>query len=193
MAAEPDFVNHFFEIILQYQKKINAIYYGAIGPYIHYTTSGDDFGTQKGPFISPAMFRRMIQPVMAERIRHMRTYTDAAAFHHSCGSIRTLIPLLIDAGVDILNPIQPNAFEMEPERLKAEFGDTLTFYGGVDTQQILPHGTPEEVREEVRRLIGILGRDGGYVLAPAHVFQEDVPLENIAALYEANIGDRRGA
>jgi uroporphyrinogen decarboxylase len=87
--------------------------------------------------------------------------------------------------VQILNPIQPKAFEMEPERLKAEFGGRLTFYGGVDTQYILPNGTPAEVCAEVRRLVRILGRNGGYILSPAHVFQEDVPAANILALYQA--------
>ena len=187
LAGEPEFVRHFFDIILRYQKRVDEIYYGAIGRYLHFTTSGDDFGTQRAPFLSPAMFRDLIQPFLAERIRHIRTFTEAAFFHHSCGAIRPLIPALVEAGVQILNPIQRGAFEMEPERLKAEFGGALTFYGGVDTQELLPRATPEQVRSEVRRLIGILGRRGGYVLAPAHTFQEDVPIQNILAVYQAGI------
>jgi uroporphyrinogen decarboxylase len=187
LAGEPDFVQRFFEIILAYQMRVNEIYYAALGPYIHYTTSGDDFGTQTGPFLSVKMFDRLIKPFLARRIAHIRGFTAAAFFHHTCGAVRPLIPSLIDAGVQILNPIQPRAFEMEPERLKAEFGDRLSFYGGVDTQYILPNGSPAEVRAEVRRLIGILGAQGGYILSPAHVFQEDVPLENIAALYRAGL------
>lgn len=185
LAGDPQFVLRFFEIILDYQKRVDAIYYAAVGPYLHFTTSGDDFGTQTGPFLSPRMFERLIQPFLAERIAHIRAYTDAAFFHHSCGAIRPLIPALIAAGVQLLNPIQPRAFEMEPERLKAEFGTRLTFYGGVDTQTLLPNGSPEEVAAEVRRLIAVLGREGGYILSPAHVFQPDVPLENILALYRA--------
>jgi uroporphyrinogen decarboxylase len=188
LAGEPEFVQRFFEIILDYQSRMDEIYYGAVGRYLHFTTSGDDFGTQIGPFMSTRMFDRLIKPFLARRIAHIRAYTDAAFFHHSCGAIRPLIPSLIDAGVQILNPLQPRAFEMEPERLKAEFGDRLTFYGGVDTQYILPNGTPDEVSAEVRRLIAILGQRGGYILSPAHVFQEDVPLENIAALYRAGVG-----
>jgi uroporphyrinogen decarboxylase len=188
LAGEPEFVTRFFEIILRYQQRVDELYYGAIGHYIHYTTSGDDFGTQRGPFLSVKMFNQLIQPFLASRIAHIRTFTEAAFFHHSCGGIRPLIPSLLAAGVQILNPIQPRAFEMEPERLKAEFGDRLTFYGGVDTQEILPNGTPEEVRAEVQRLIGILGKSGGYILSPAHTFQEDVPLENILALYRAGKG-----
>jgi uroporphyrinogen decarboxylase len=185
LAGEPEFVRRFFEIILGYQKRVDEIYYGAVGRYLHFTTSGDDFGTQKAPFMSPAMFSEAVAPFLAERIRHIRTFTDASFFHHSCGAIRPLVPALIEAGVEILNPIQPGAAEMEPERLKAEFGGRLAFYGGVDTQELLPRATPEGVRAEVRRLIGILGRSGGYVLAPAHTFQEDVPVENIIALYQA--------
>jgi uroporphyrinogen decarboxylase len=185
LAGDPDFVVRFFEIILAYQKQVDAIYYGAIGRYLHYTTSGDDFGTQTGPFLSVRMFDRLIKPFLASRIAHIRNYTDAAFFHHSCGAIRPLIPSLITAGVDILNPIQPRAFEMEPERLKAEFGDRLCFYGGIDTQQLLPNGTPDDILAEVLRLIGILGAGGGYILSPAHVFQQDVPLENVLALYQA--------
>jgi len=186
LAGDPEFVMRFFEIILAYQQQVDEIYYGAIGRYLHFTTSGDDFGMQTGPFMSVRMFDRLIQPFLARRIANIHRFTDAAFFHHTCGAVRPLIPALIKAGVDILNPLQPRAFEMEPERLKREFGDRLTFYGGVDTQQLLPFGTPEEVGAEVERLIKILGANGGYILSPAHVFQEDVPLENIIALYRPN-------
>jgi uroporphyrinogen decarboxylase len=184
LAGDAEFVLRFFEIILDYQKRVDEIYYGAIGRYLHYTTSGDDFGTQTGPFLSVRMFERLIKPFLAARIAHIQKFTGAAFFHPSCGAIRPLIPSLIDAGVQILNPIQPRAFEMEPERLKAEFGRHLTFYGGIDTQLLLPNGTPEEISSEVRRLIGVLGAQGGYILSPAHVFQKDVPLENVIALYQ---------
>jgi uroporphyrinogen decarboxylase len=183
MAGEPEFVHRFFEIILDYQKKIDARYYAAVGPYCHFTTSGDDFGTQTGPFLSTAMFRDLVVPFLAERIRHIRTYTDGAFFHHTCGSVFDLIPDLISAGVDILNPIQPRAKDMEPTKLKAAYGDRLTFYGGVDTQQLLPHGTPEEVAAETHGLIRTLAP--GYVLSAAHTILEEVPLENVVAMYRA--------
>lgn len=185
MAAEPEFVHRFFEIILGYQKRVIAAYYGAVGAYVHYTTSGDDFGTQTGPFLSPRMFRQVVRPYFEERIGYTRRFTDAAFFHHTCGSVFTLIPDLIEAGVDILNPIQPHATDMEPERLKQAFGDRLTFYGGVDTQVLLPRGTPEEVEASVREVIGVLGRGGGYILSAAHTLQEDVPPENVVAMYRA--------
>ncbi len=184
MALEPDFVLKFFDKILEYQKKVIEIYYGAIGEYIHFTTSGDDFGTQTGPFISPDMFERYIKPYYKERIQYTKKFTNGYYFHHTCGSVFTLIPHLIDAGVDILNPIQPGARDMEPEQLKKSYGKLITFWGGIDTQHILPNGTVDEVKQEVGKMLSIMGREGGYVLAPAHNIQLDVPAENIVALFE---------
>jgi uroporphyrinogen decarboxylase len=188
MAAEPEFVRRFFDIVWSYQRRVIEIYYGALGPYINYTTSGDDFGEQRGPLLSPAMFRELVLPYLADRIRLTGTYTDAAFFHHSCGSIRELIPDLIRAGVRILNPIQPRAHGMEPAGLKRDFGAQLVFYGGVDTQELLPSGTPDQVESETRELLGVLGREGGYVLSAAHTLQEDVPAENVLAMYRAGLG-----
>lgn len=193
MAAEPEFVRRFFDIVWAYQRRVVEIYYGAVGPYIHFTTSGDDFGEQRGPLISPAMLRDMVLPYLEERIRLIGRFTDAAFFHHSCGSIREIVPDLIRAGVRILNPIQPRARGMEPEGLKRDFGSDLVFYGGVDTQELLPAGTPEEVEAETRRLIEVLGREGGYVLSAAHTLQEDVPAENVLAMYRAGVTSRRAS
>jgi len=190
MAGDQDFVHRFFQIVWKYQKRIIELYYDAVGPYIHFTTSGDDFGTQKGPFCSPGMFKELVAPYMEERIRHTRQFTDAVFFHHSCGSIYTLLGQLIGMGVKILNPIQPRAKDMEPERLKRDFGGKLTFYGGIDTQILLPQGTPREVAAETKRLIGILGASGGYILSAAHTLQEDVPAENIVAMYQTGRAGR---
>ncbi|MFZ2657840.1 MAG: uroporphyrinogen decarboxylase family protein [Victivallales bacterium] len=185
MAMEPDFVRRFFDIILDYQKKTIEIYYGAIGEFIHVTTSGDDFGTQNGPFISPDMFSQLVAPYYKERIAHTRRYTKAKYFHHTCGAVFPIVPHLIDAGVDILNPIQPGAKDMEPAKLKAAYGGQLTFWGGIDTQHVLPEGMPEDVEREVFHVLDAMGGNGGYVLAPAHNIQVDVPPRNIAAIYEA--------
>lgn len=185
LIVEPDFVREFFDIILTYQKKIIDIYYGAIGPYIHLTTSGDDFGMQSGPIISPEIFQELIFPYFAERIAHTKKYTEAVYLHHTCGSVVQLIPSFIDMGVDVLNPIQPQAAGMEPEVLKEQFGDRLCFHGGVDTQELLRSKGPSEVKAVVRQLVETLGVKGGYILAPAHNIQEDVPPENIVAMYEA--------
>lgn len=185
MAMEPEFVLKFFDIVLNYQKKVIEIYYGALGDYIHFTTSGDDFGTQTGPFISPAMFAELVKPYYKERISYTKKFTKAYYFHHTCGSVFPLIPHLIDAGVDILNPIQPGARDMEPEKLKKAYGDRITFWGGIDTQHVMPYGTTGDVRREVFRVLDAMSGNGGYVLAPAHNIQPDVPPENILALFEA--------
>jgi uroporphyrinogen decarboxylase len=103
---------------------------------------------------------------------------------HSCGAIRNIIPDLIEIGLDILYPIQTRAAGMEPGRLKTDFGDRLTFYGGVDTQWTMPYSTPDDVRREVRERIEVLGRGGGYIVSTTHVLMNDVPPENVVALYE---------
>lgn len=185
MALEPEFVNKFFDKVLEYQKNVIDIYYGAVGEYIHVTTSGDDFGTQTGPFISPDMFAQLVKPYYKERISYTKKFTNAYYFHHTCGSVYSLIPHLIDAGVDILNPIQPGAKDMEPEKLKKAYGDLITFWGGIDTQHVLPQGTTQDVKEEVNKVLHAMTDRGGYILAPAHNIQPDVPVENIVAMFEA--------
>jgi uroporphyrinogen decarboxylase len=185
LAAEPETVHWFFEKILSYQKDVIKLYYGAVGEYIHCTTSGDDFGTQHGLFMSVKMFDELISPYMKERIHYTKTFTEAYFQHHTCGSVYELIPLLINCGVDILNPIQPNAYQMEPEKLKAVYGSQIAFWGGVDTQDLLVNGTIEEVKSEIKRILTIFDTDGGYILSPAHCIQDDVPPVNIVAIYEA--------
>ena len=185
MAGEPEFVERFFDIVLEYQRRVIDVYYGAIGKYLHFTTSGDDIGTQKGPFLSTRMFSELVAPYMEKRIRMTRKHTDAAFFHHSCGGIRPLVPELIRIGVDILNPIQPGAFGMEPEVLKQEFGTRITFYGGVDTQRLLREAAPEQVAASAGDLARILGTSGGYILSAAHTLQDDVPDENVVAMFRA--------
>jgi uroporphyrinogen decarboxylase len=147
--------------------------------------AGDDYGTQRGMLISPEMWRELMKP----RIRTMfnefrRVKPDIKIAWHSCGSILPIIEDFIEIGLDILNPIQPNAYGMEPQFLKDTYGDHLCFFGGVDVQQLLPFGTVEEVKDEVSRRIRILGRDGGYIVAPAHNIQPDTSVENILAMYE---------
>ena len=105
--------------------------------------------------------------------------------YHCCGSIIPIIDDLIENGVDILEPIQTGAKGMDPGTLKEKFGKRLSFHGGVDEQELLPHGSPQCVRQEVERLGRTLGRDGGYILMAAHAFQPDIPCENVVAMYEA--------
>lgn len=185
MAIDEEFVHKFFEIVLTYQKKVIDIYYGALGKYIHYTSSGDDFATQTSLFISPNMFRELIKPYFKERITHTKKYTTAAYLHHSCGSVFPIIDDLVDAGVDILNPIQPKASNMQPENLKKTYGPKIVFHGGIDTQDILPFGSKESIEKDVRDTIGIMNKEGGYIFAAAHNIQEDVPPQNLVYMLEA--------
>lgn len=185
MAIDEEFVHRFFEIVLNYQKKVIEIYYGALGRHIHYTSSGDDFATQTSLFVSPNMFRKLIKPYFKERISYTKKFTNAAYLHHSCGSVFPLIDDLIDCGVDILNPIQPKAKDMQPENLKKTYGNRIVFHGGIDTQEILPFGTKESIEDTVRETISIMNKDGGYIFAAAHNIQEDVPPQNLVYMLEA--------
>ena len=179
------FVRKLFDRILDYQRRVIELYYGAVGPYIHYTSSGDDFATQDNLFLSQDCFRRLIKPSLRERISYTKQFTKASFLHHSCGNVSSLIPDLIDCGVDILNPIQPCAKEMDPRKLKEAYGANIVFHGGCDTQKLLPFGTEETIREGVFQLLEAMFRDGGYVFAAAHNLQDDVPPENILYMFQA--------
>ena len=141
-----------------------------------------DLGGQGGPLISKSMFRQFVAPYLKEMIDRIHHLGGQVLFH-SCGLIASLIPELIELGVDVLDPIQPIGSAMQPEALKKAFGDRLCFHGGIDMQTLLPQGTPSQVRAEVSRYCEVLGACGGYILGPAHLFQPDVPPENIFAVY----------
>lgn len=185
MALEPEFVLAFFDIFWDYQQKVIRKYYQALGPYIQYTSSGDDFATQNGPFFSPNMFDELVAPYYEKRIRLTKQYISGAYLHHSCGSVVKLIPSIIRCEVDILNPMQPKARDMNFESIKAEFGRSLVFHGGFDTQEILPKLSRTQIDEEVCRLMETLGKGGGYIFAAAHNIQADVSPENIVYLMES--------
>ena len=148
---------------------------------------GDDYGTQSSQLISPAMFRRLVKPRLAILTSSIkRLAPDSALFFHSCGNVRPLLPDFIELGVDILNPVHIRATGMEPAALERDFGRDVVFWGGsVDTQGVLPNGTPAEVRDDVRRNIEALAPGGGFVFNTVHNIQADVPPENIVAMWEA--------
>ncbi len=143
----------------------------------------DDFATQLDLLMSVEMFRAYFKQPMREFVALARAY-GAIPFLHCCGSAYHLIDEFIDIGIEILDPVQTKARNMQPERLKAEFGERITFHGAGETQQILPHATPQEVREHAQALVRTLGKDGGYILSSCHFLQADVPVENILAFYE---------
>jgi uroporphyrinogen decarboxylase len=142
-----------------------------------------DLGSQGGPLISKSMFKEFAAPYLKEMIDRIHQLGGKVLFH-SCGSIAPLIPELISLGVDVLDPIQPVGPAMQPEALKSAFGDLLCFHGGIDIQNLLPHGTPSQVQTEVQRYCEVLGGRGGYILGPSHLFQPDVPPDNILAVYQ---------
>ena len=147
--------------------------------------SGTDFGQQNGPFVSPKAYRDLFKPFNKAVNDWVHKHTVWKTFIHSCGSVRALIPDFIDAGFDILNPVQCSAASMAPEELKQEFGDRVTFWGGgVDTQKTLPFGTVDEVRQEVCARLKTFGKGGGYVFNTIHNVQARVPIENVLAMYE---------
>ena len=184
MAADREFAETLLDHILAVEIDIAATFLDAVGPYLDIVAFKDDIGMQSGPIISPAMFREMIKPRMKKLIEVIRSKTGARLWFHSCGSIYYALPDLIELGVEILNPVQVQAAGMDTARLKREFGDRLAFWGGIDTQQVLPFGTPEAVAAEVRQRLADLAPGGGYVLASVHNLEADVPGENIWAMYQ---------
>ena len=147
--------------------------------------TGTDFGAQNGPFISCKSYCSLYKPHQKRINDWIHENTSWKTFIHSCGAIVPLLPDIVDAGFDILNPVQCSATGMDPATLKDRFGEQLTFWGGgVDTQKTLPFGTPEEIRDEVRERIEIFGQGSGFVFNTVHNVQARTPQENIVALYE---------
>lgn len=157
-----------------------------MGDLLDVVVEADDLGTQRGLLISPKMYRKYIKPRQKALFDFIKKKVDVKIYFHSCGSILELIPDFIDVGVDILNPIQVNAVGMCTKYLKQQFGQDLVFWGGgIDTQRILPSGSPQEIREEVKKRIDDLAPGGGFVFSTIHNIQADVPPENIMAMWEA--------
>ena len=160
-------------------------YIDAVGQYVDIVAVNDDLGAQNGPQLSPELYREMIKPYQKRLWQYIKERSGKPLFLHACGSVYKLIPDLIDCGVDVLNPIQVSAADMDTRTLKREFGKDLTFWGGgCDTQAVLARGTPDDVRQEVRRRVDDLAPGGGFVFAQVHNIQADVSVENILAMYE---------
>ena len=185
-ATRRDYVYTVFEcqceIALGNLKKIHRVVGDRVSAVF---ITGADFGTQRGPFISVGDYRDLFKPFHRQVNDWIHKHTAWKTFIHSCGSVAALIPDFIDAGFDILNPVQCSAFDMEAQSLKNRFGDRITFWGGgVDTQQTLPFGAPDQVRAEVRERIEIFGKGGGFVFNAIHNIQSGTPVENLLALFE---------
>jgi uroporphyrinogen decarboxylase len=158
----------------------------AVGDLVDIVRFGDDLGMDNGPLMSPDTYRTIFKPRHAALNAYVHEHSELKTFLHSCGSLYDLLPDIIETGVDIINPVQISARDMEPEKLKAEFGADITFWGGgADTRVVLPKGSPEEVRDHVRRNIETFAPGGGFVFATAHNMLPDVPPQNIEAMFEA--------
>ena len=155
-----------------------------LGDQVDVVCVSDDLATQNGPMMSPAVYRKIIKPLQKELFGFIKARTKAKLFYHCCGAASFFMEDLIDAGIDILNPVQVTATNMDPVDLKKKYGDRITFWGGVDTQHLLPYGTPQEVADGVKRLIDVLAPGGGFILAAVHNIRPEVPPENLVALFD---------
>lgn len=188
LALRPGFAEALLDIITELKMQYWGRALDTVGPNVLVVSEADDIATQRGPIISPAMYRRFIAPRHRRLFDFIRKRAQARVyiFYHSCGAVKDLIPQLLDEGIDILNPVQVSADGMDTAELKRRHGDSLTFWGGgVDTQHILPRGTPQQVREEVHRRVADLAPGAGFVFGPVHNTQADVPPENYMAMWEA--------
>jgi len=185
LILEKPFAKALLDKVADIQIEFFRHYLDAVGEYIDVIMVTDDLGAENGPLISPEHYREMIKPAQKKLWQSIKNNTKAYLFLHSCGSISKFIPDLIEIGVDILNPIQVSAKDMDPKRLKEEFGDKLTFWGGVDTQRVLPFGSPEDVEREVKTRLADMAPGGGYVLTAVHNIQAGVRPENICMMYDA--------
>ena len=181
---DPDFTHHLLQRLGDFFLEHHRRMFQACDGLIDVAQVTDDLGSQSGPLISLQIFRQFYRPWMQKFIDLCRGF-GIRVMHHDDGAIRAFLPDLIEMGINILNPIQWRCPGMDLQGLKRDFGQALCFHGGVDNQQTLPHGTPEEVRAEVRRLIDTLACDRtGYVLAPCHNLQPVTPIENILAMFD---------
>ncbi|MFH1024766.1 MAG: uroporphyrinogen decarboxylase family protein [Planctomycetota bacterium] len=186
LAEESAFAEALLDKILELKLAYWRVLLPQLAGNVDVAMEGDDMGTQTGLLVSPAAYRKFIKPRQTILFGEIKKLAPVKVFYHSCGAIRKILPDLIEAGVDILNPVQASATGMDPVKLKRSFGKDLVFWGGgVDTQQTLPGGTPEEVKDEVRRRIEVFAPGGGFVFTPVHNIQADVPPANILAMREA--------
>ncbi len=186
-VRRPDYILQVFErqcevALKNFEKLFKAVGNKVAAVFI----TGTDFGTQKGPFMSNISYRRFYKPFHKRINDWVHENTSWKTFMHSCGSIEPLITDIIGAGFDILNPVQTSASNMDPRMLKAKYGDKIVFWGGgVDTQKILPFGTPNQVKKEVQQRISIFAPEGGFIFNTIHNVQPRIPIKNVLAMYDA--------
>jgi len=183
-ALNPSFVQALLDKLLEINLAATGRFLDAAGPVIDVFRAGDDLATQRGLLMSPAKFRQLLKPIYRQYFQFVRSRSNSKIFFHSCGNVAPLLEDLMEIGVEIINPVQSSALG-DLVALKDQFRGRLAFWGGIDTQHVLPRGSPDEVREEVRLRIQQLGSGGGYVVASVHNIQVDVPPANIVAMADA--------
>ncbi len=180
-----ELIEHWLRRMLGNDMRILERFLAIAGPYIQGVQLNDDFGAQDSLQISPDIYREVFKPCQKTWIDFVKAKTKAKVFIHCDGAIETILPDFIEIGIDVLNPLQTSAKGMDPQKIKALFGDRLSFWGGgVETQTTLPFGSVEEVRREVRQRVEMLGQGGGYVFGTIHNIQPDIPPEKILAVFE---------
>ncbi len=187
LVANVEFAEALMDRYLDGRLRMAELALEQLGEYVDVVVvTSDDLGMIDRTIISPAVYRSRVKPRQKRTFDFFKARTDAKLYHHCDGAIYPFLPDMVDLGVDCINPIQVSAAGMgDTRKMKAEFGDKLAFVGAIDTQYVLPQGTPEEVREEVRRRIRDLAPGGGYIVCPVHNIQPEVPPENVVAMYDA--------
>jgi uroporphyrinogen decarboxylase len=186
LGGEPQRAHRFLDALVEIHLQNLERYLGAVGPYLDVINFGDDLGAQKGPQISPRMYREFFLPRHAQMWARAKQLAPVKVMLHCCGAVRPLLPLLIEAGLDVINPVQISGRGMEAAGLKRDFGKDLVFWGGgCDTQRVLPCGTPAEIREHVVAQVQALAPGGGFVFQQVHNILSNVPAANLLAMYAA--------
>ena len=186
MIENPEFCEALLDRTLKFWLDYFDGFLAEVGDLVDVVMIGDDLAGQSGPLFSPDFYRKVVKPRQKRLVRHIKSLTKAKIWYHTCGACYKFIPELIDNGIDILNPVQIGLPNMEPERLKTEFGKQLVFWGGaIDAQHVLPFARPEEIRNHVKTNLEIFKPNGGYVFNNVHNIQAGIPPENIVALFDA--------
>jgi uroporphyrinogen decarboxylase len=185
IVLEPAFFDALLDRTLDWWLAMAGAVLDEVGPYVDVVAIADDVAFHDRPIVDLGRYRRLFKPRQRQMVDLIKARTEARVLYHCCGAVRSLVGEFIDIGVDALNPVQVSSAGMDTAALKAEFGGHICFWGGIDTQRVLPMGTPADVRAEVQRRIADLAPGGGYVLAAVHNIQEDVPPENILAMVDA--------
>lgn len=184
--TQPAFCEALLDFTLKFWLDWFRLFLDEVGDVVDVIMIGDDIAGQSGPLFRPEFYRRVVKPRQKKLVQYIRSRSSAKIWYHTCGACRQYLPDLIDNGIQILNPVQISAANMDPADLKREFGQQLVFWGGgIDAQHVLPAAAPEEIRQHVRRNLEMWKPGGGYVFNNVHNIQADVPPDNIVALYDA--------